>query len=152
MSRRRYFELIQYPEIQVSGGTIDVTSYKSIYLQIRSHMFADNEHGAQELKYFWWGVKQTVSTTLKNSICTDKFISEVDFSESFKKKPYSYVIMDFTFFPNDRYDKTAYEYFLNEVAKNIHRFNIQISPFEFYATKKQAQLENKNINSIRTSD
>lgn len=151
-TRRRYFDFVQYPEIQVSGGTIDITDVKSIYLQIRSHLFADNEHGAEELKIFFWEVKQTISKILKGSICNERFIAELDFSETFKDKPYTYIIMDFTFYPNDKYEKTTYEYFLNEVCKNIYRDNIRLSPFEFYRTKELAKLENKNINCIRTFD
>jgi hypothetical protein len=148
---RRYFELIQYPEIQVSGGTIDRTSYKSIYLQIRGHLFADNEYGPQELKHFFWGIKQTINKALDYSICDKKFISELEFSETFKKKTYTYFIMDFTFFPNDRYELTTYEYFLNEITKNIWRNNITTSPFQIIRHKKDVVRENKDINSIRTS-
>ena len=141
---------MQYPEIQVSGGTVDGSTYKSIYLQIRSHLFADNEHGAQELKMFFWGVKQTISKTLQNSICQERFISDLDFSESFKDKPYSYIIMDFTFYPNDKYDKTAYEHLLDQIVKNMYRENIISSPFRFYRDKKKAKVDADKIGTLRT--
>ena len=151
MSRRRYYNLQQYPEFQVSGGTIDIHNPKSFYLQIRTHLFADNDQGPQELKHLFWGIKQSINRTLDYSICDKRFISDLDFSESFKDKPYSYVIMDFTFYPNDEYEPNAYEHFLNQVVKNIYRENIISSPFRFYRDKKQSKLENQNIGSLRTS-
>lgn len=149
--RRRYFELVQYPEIQVSGGTIDVSTYKSIYLQIKGHLFADNESGPEELKYFFWGIKQTINKVLDYSICGKRFISDLEFSETFKKKTYTYFIMDFTFYPNDQYEHHTYQYFLNEVTKNIWRNNITTSPFQIFRNKTDVVRENKDINSIRTS-
>jgi len=150
MSRRKHFELEQYNEFQVSGGTIDIYNPKTIYLQLRTHLFADNDKGPQELKHLFWGIKQSINRTLDYSICDKRFISELDFSESFKYKPYSYVIMDFTFYLNDEYDVSAYEYFLNQVVKNIYRENMISSPFRFYANKKQSKLENQNIGGLRT--
>jgi len=150
MSRRKHFELIQYEEFQVHGGMIDVDKPNTIYLQIRTHLFADNNQGPQELKHLFWGVKQSINRSLDNSICDKRFISELDFSESFKDKPYSYVIMDFTFYLLDQYDTNTHEYFLDQVVKNIYRENIISSPFRMYRDKKNSQGENKNIGSLRT--
>ena len=150
MSRRKHFELIQYEEFQVHGGMIDVDKPNTIYLQIRTHLFADNNQGPQELKHLFWGVKQSINRSLDNSICDKRFISELDFSESFKDKPYSYVIMDFTFYLLDQYDTNTHEYFLDQVVKNIFRENIISSPFRMYRDKKNSQGENKNIGSLRT--
>jgi hypothetical protein len=150
MSRRKHFELIQYPEFQIHGGMIDVNKPKTIYLQIRTHLFADNNQGPQELKHFFWGIKQSINKALDNSICDKRFISELDFSESFKDKPYSYVIMDFTFYLLDQYDTNTHEYFLDQVVKNIYRENIISSPFRMYRDKKNSTGENKNIGSLRT--
>jgi spore germination protein YaaH len=152
MSRRKHFELIQYPEFQIHGGMIDVNKPKTIYLQIRTHLFADNNQGPQELKHLFWGIKQSINRALDNSICDKRFISELDFSESFKDKPYSYVIMDFTFYLLDQYDDTTYEYFLNQVVKTLHRENIISTPFKMYKDKKQSKLENQNISSLRSFD
>jgi hypothetical protein len=150
MSRRKHFELIQYDEFQVHGGMIDVDKPNTIYLQIRTHLFADNNQGPQELKHLFWGIKQSINRTLDNSICDKRFISDLDFSESFKDKPYSYVIMDFTFYLLDQYDTNTHEYFLDQVVKNIYRENIISSPFRMYRDKKNSQGENKNIGSLRT--
>jgi hypothetical protein len=150
MSRRKHFELIQYDEFQVHGGMIDVDKPNTIYLQIRTHLFADNNQGPQELKHLFWGIKQSINRTLDNSICDKRFISDLDFSESFKDKPYSYVIMDFTFYLLDQYDTNTHEYFLDQVVKNIYRENIISSPFRMYRDKKNSKGENKNIGSLRT--
>ena len=150
MSRRKHFELIQYEEFQVHGGMIDVDKPNTIYLQIRTHLFADNNQGPQELKHLFWGIKQSINRTLDNSICDKRFISDLDFSESFKDKPYSYVIMDFTFYLLDQYDTNTHEYFLDQVVKNLYRENIISSPFRMYRDKKNSQGENKNIGSLRT--
>ena len=150
MSRRKHFELIQYDEFQVHGGMIDVDKPNTIYLQIRTHLFADNNQGPQELKHLFWGIKQSINRTLDNSICDKRFISDLDFSESFKDKPYSYVIMDFTFYLLDQYDTNTHEYFLDQVVKNIYRENIISSPFRMYRDKKNSKGENKNICSLRT--
>ncbi len=150
MSRRKHFELIQYDEFQVHGGMIDVDKPNTIYLQIRTHLFADNNQGPQELKHLFWGIKQSINRTLDNSICDKRFISDLDFSESFKDKPYSYVIMDFTFYLLDQYDTNTHEYFLDQVVKNLYRENIISSPFRMYRDKKNSQGENKNIGSLRT--
>ena len=150
MSRRKHFELIQYDEFQVHGGMIDVDKPNTIYLQIRTHLFADNNQGPQELKHLFWGIKQSINRTLDNSICDKRFISDLDFSESFKDKPYSYVIMDFTFYLLDQYDTNTHEYFLDQVVKNIYRENIISSPFRMYRDKKNSKGENQNIGSLRT--
>jgi len=150
MSRRKHFELIQYDEFQVHGGMIDVDKPNTIYLQIRTHLFADNNQGPQELKHLFWGIKQSINRTLDNSICDKRFISDLDFSESFKDKPYSYVIMDFTFYLLDQYDTNTHEYFLDQVVKNLYRENIISSPFRMYRDKKNSKGENKNIGSLRT--
>jgi len=150
MSRRKHFELKQYEEFQVHGGMIDVDKPNTIYLQIRTHLFADNNQGPQELKHLFWGIKQSINRTLDNSICDKRFISDLDFSESFKDKPYSYVIMDFTFYLLDQYDTNTHEYFLDQVVKNIYRENIISSPFRMYRDKKNSKGENKNIGSLRT--
>jgi hypothetical protein len=150
MSRRKHFELIQYEEFQVHGGMIDVDKPNTIYLQLRTHLFADNNQGPQELKHLFWGVKQSINRSLDNSICDKRFISDLDFSESFKDKPYSFVVMDFTFYLLDQYDTNTHEYFLDQVVKNIYRENIISSPFRMYRDKKNSQGENKNIGSLRT--
>jgi hypothetical protein len=149
--RSKYFELIQYKEFQAYGGIVDKEDPKSLYLQFRGHLFCNNQEGPQELKLFYWGIKQTINRALDNSICDKNFISELEFSESFKIKPYTYYIMDFTFFPNDIYHDNAYIYLLDDMVKKIHRDNFITSPFEFYAYKKDYKIESKNINSIRTS-
>jgi hypothetical protein len=150
MSRRKHFELIQYEEFQVHGGMIDVDKPNTIYLQLRTHLFADNNQGPQELKHLFWGVKQSINRSLDNSICDKRFISDLDFSESFKDKPYSFVVMDFTFYLLDQYDTNTHEYFLDQVVKNIYRENIISSPFRMYRDKKNSKGENKNIGSLRT--
>ena len=129
---------------------IDVDKPNTIYLQIRTHLFADNNQGPQELKHLFWGVKQSINRSLDNSICDKRFISDLDFSESFKDKPYSFVVMDFTFYLLDQYDTNTHEYFLDQVVKNIYRENIISSPFRMYRDKKNSQGENKNIGSLRT--
>ena len=147
--RRGYFNLEQYPDMQVSGGTIDKTTYKTIYLQFKGHLFADNDSGPQELKLLFWGIKQTIARHLEESICYKEYIPTLEFSDTFKDKTYTYYIMDFTFYPNDKYHPNAYIDFLDELVKKIHRDNILPSPFEFYKERKNYKLENKNINRIR---
>ena len=141
--RSKEFKLVQYPEVQVYGGAVDTSSYKSIYLQLRGHIYADNDEGREEMKLFFWGIKQSIRRTIKDSILDEKFISDLEISDSFKQgeKRYTYFIMDFTFYPNDQYDPKSYVYILDEIMKNIYRENFLTTPFDISRSKK-TKVEN----------
>ena len=142
--RSKEFNLIKYPDVQVIGGAVDKSNYNTIFLQLRGHLYADNDEGPEEFKLFFWGIKQSIRREIKDSILEERFISDFEISDTFKNKEkrYTYFILDFTFYPNDIYDPKSYVYTLDEVMKNIHRDNFISTPFRITKYKNHTKFEN----------
>ena len=130
-TRSTEFNLVQYPNIQVYGGSVDKTTYKTIYLKIQGHFYADNDEGPEEMKILFWSIKQTISRVIKDSIVAPQFISIIDISDTFKlkEKKNGFVIMDFTFYTLSVTNPSLFPSILNEIMKNIHRDNLSNTPF-----------------------
>ena len=138
-----------YPEIYVEGGVINKQKMDTIYLKISSHMFADDDQGVQELKYFFWGIKQTISKFINPEFYKKEFISVLEFSDSFRFKPYSNTIMDFTIYTACAKHRNFHQQFLNDLVHEIHSRNIVSSPFRMYKHKKMIDAS-EDIGRVRT--
>lgn len=147
------WELDSYPEFMALGGAVNYKKLNSIWMKIQFHLFCDDDKGIEELKYLFWGVKQTVKKRLNPEFYKTKFISFLEFSESFKVKNYTHVEMDFTFYTNTEESKKFHKAALNELLPYIHKENFLNTPFRLYSHKRHiAKHEDTHIHRIRTSD
>lgn len=145
------FNMDQYKEFYCESGSVDANNYKSLYLKMQAHLFCEEDEGLQELKYFYWGIKQSISKCLDDKEYKKEFLSDMTYSETFKEKPYTYIIFDFTIFPLQKNLRSYHTQKMNQIVERIYQENILFTPFKLYKQKKDFILENKNIDCIRTS-
>lgn len=134
------FNLKEYPKFQTFAGSANASEYKAVFLQILFHFESLTDNNVRTLGNLIWGIRQTVSKSIKDDIFHPRYLTNVDSPDSIKTTGLCCVKIEFTFYPNDLYTKKQLIDTLNYVSDNVNKHNfIDTDKYRLYKTQTEAR-------------
>jgi len=115
------FNVIQYDDIQFVAGTVDRSTYKGCYLEVKGHFTSKGEDHTKSIKKLLKDIRFTVERAMDKTFFFDKFLMCDEVSNSFSSSGTSFTRLEFTFFPKNKTNKDELTNKLNEICNGIHQ-------------------------------
>jgi hypothetical protein len=119
-SKFQTFEIKEYPKINFEGGTMDKTTYKGCFLEVKGQFTAKNKNHNQIMRKVIHELKMSIEKNLDKELFRDKFITTEDYSYSFKDTGSTYTKLEFTLYPKRQTNKVELTNHLNSICNNIY--------------------------------
>ena len=77
------FQINQYPEINFVGGTMDRTTYKGCFLEVKGHFRSKTENHHQMMRRVLNQLKHGIERNMDKDFFREQFITTTNISDSF---------------------------------------------------------------------
>jgi len=114
------FPIQDYPEINFIGGTMDRSTYKGCFLEVKGHFKSRTNNHDQMMRKVLNQLKHTIERSLDKELFREQFISTTEVSNSFSQTGSSFTKLEFTFFPKKKTNKQELTIKLNEICGKIY--------------------------------
>jgi len=127
------FQINQYPEINFVGGTMDRTTYKGCFLEVKGHFKSKTENHHQMMRRVLNQLKHGIERNMDKDFFREQFITTTNISDSFTATGSSFTTLEFTFFPKNKTNKIELTNKLNEICDKVyHEVIVDNSYMEFH--------------------
>lgn len=134
------FKMNDYPELQYVAGTLDKTTLKGCFLEIKGCLESKDEYHSKNMFRFKKRMLGTLSRFLENSSFSKKYIITDNISDSFSYTGFSFSQFELTLFPKNQMTPSEITSELNKLVVVFREENVENSPvFNFYKTIKSKQ-------------
>jgi hypothetical protein len=134
------FELKQYPKINFVGGTMDRTTYKGCFLEVKGQFTAKDKNHNLIMRKVIHELKMSIDKSLDKDFFRDKFITHEDVSDSYVNTGSSYTKLEFTLYPKRQTCKEELTYHLNQICDKIYN---EIFDDNMYMKFDKLQFKNR---------
>ena len=114
------FPIKNYDEINFVGGTMDRSTYKGCFLEVKGHFKSKTDNHDQMMRRVLNQLKHTIERSMDKELFRDQFITTTEVSNSFSQTGSSFTKLEFTFFPKKKTDKNELTNKLNEICGKIY--------------------------------
>ena len=140
------FKLTEYPELQYVAGSIDKTTLKGCFLEIKGCLESKDEYHSKNMFRFKKRMLGTITRFLDDSLFSKKYIITENISNSFQFTGFSFSQFELTLFPKNKMTPSEMTNELNKLVVVFREENVENSPvFNFYKSIKSKKLEWENI-------
>jgi hypothetical protein len=115
------FQINQYPEINFVGGTMDRTTYKGCFLEVKGHFRSKTENHHQMMRRVLNQLKHGIERNMDKDFFREQFITTTNISDSFTATGSSFTTLEFTFFPKNKTNKIELTNKLNEICDKVYQ-------------------------------
>jgi hypothetical protein len=115
------FLIKDFPNLQFYAGTMDRTTYKGCFLEIKGHFTSKEENHTTMMRKVLNQLKNTLERNLDKELFREQFIMTTDISESFVATGSSYTKLEFTLFPKRKTNKQELTLKLNEICDKVYQ-------------------------------
>lgn len=129
------FRIREYPEINFVAGTMDRSSYKACYLEVKGHFKSKTENHKIMMRKVIKQISGTIYRSLDKELFMEQFITTTSISDSFTATGSSFTTLEFTFFPKNKTNKEELTNKLNDICRGIyHEIIVDNTYMEFHKT------------------
>ena len=119
---KKYQEFIikDYEQINFKSGTMDRSSYRGCFLEVRGHFSSKTGNHDLMMRKVLNQLRHGIERNMDKEFFSDKFITTTNISDSFSATGSSFTALEFTFFPKKKTDKKELTDKLNEICSKIY--------------------------------
>jgi hypothetical protein len=118
--RTQEFHIKDYDEINFKSGTMDRSTYRGCFLEIKGHFSSKTGNHDLMMRKVLNQLKHGVERNMDKEFFIDKFITTTEVSNSFSATGSSFTKLEFTLFPKKKTDKNELTNKLNEICEKIY--------------------------------
>jgi hypothetical protein len=134
------FQIKDYPEINFMAGTMDKSTYKGCFLEVKGHFKSKTENHNLMMRKVVKQINSTIYCSLDKELFREQFITTSSISDSFAGTGSSFTTLEFTFFPKKKTNKDELTNKLNEMCDEVYKQNIiDNRHMEFYKSIQKKQ-------------
>lgn len=131
--RTQEFPIKDYEQITFISGTMDRSTYKGCFLEIKGHFKSKEGNHDLMMRKVLNQLKHGVERNMDKEFFIDKFITTTQISDSFTQTGSSYTKLEFTLFPKKKTDKKELTDKLNDICgKLYHEVIVDNNYMEFH--------------------
>lgn len=129
------FLIKDYPEINFVAGTMDRSSYKGCFLEVKGHFKSKTENHHQMMRKVLNQLKHGIERNMDKEFFREQFLTTTNISNSFTATGSSFTALEFTFFPKNKTNKEELTNKLNEICGKVYEeVIVDNSYMEFHKT------------------
>jgi hypothetical protein len=114
------FRMNEYPKIQFNGGTMDKTTYRGCFLEVRGQFKSKTPNHLKTMRTVIHELKLSIEKNMDKDLFKDRFITHEDISVSYKDTGSSFTKLEFTLYPKRQTDKVELQHKLNSICDKIY--------------------------------
>lgn len=138
VKRTQEFHIKEYPKINFNAGTMDRTTYKGCFLEVKGHFTSKEVNHTTMMRKVLNQLKNTLERNLDKELFRDQFIMTTDISDSFVSTGSSFTKLEFTLFPKRKTNKEELTLKLNEICDKVYQQAVEENRYmEFDKTIKR---------------
>lgn len=140
VKRTQEFHIKDYPKINFVAGTMDRTTYKGCFLEVKGHFKSKMENHTTMMRKVLNQLKHGIERNMDKEFFSENFITTTNISDSFSATGSSFTTLEFTLFPKKKTDKNELTNKLNEICGKIYEEVIVDNTYmEFHKTIQRGQ-------------
>jgi hypothetical protein len=134
------FQIKEYPKINFVAGTMDRTTYKGCFLEIKGHFQSKSENHLVMMRKVLKDLSNSLERNLDTNLFRKEFILTTDISDSFVTTGSSFTKLEFTLFPKRKTDKEELTSKINEICDKVYQQAVEGNKYmEFDKTIKRGK-------------
>jgi hypothetical protein len=118
--RTQEFIIRDYDKINFISGTMDRSTYKGCFLEIKGHFSSKTGNHDLMMRKVLNQLKHGIERNMDKEFFIDKFITTTEISNSFSATGSSFTKLEFTLFPKRKTDKHELTEKLNQICEKIY--------------------------------
>ena len=119
--RTQEFIIKDYDKINFVAGTMDRSTYKGCFLEVKGHFKSKTENHYQMMRKVLNQLRHGIERNMDKEFFSDKFITTTNISDSFTATGSSFTALEFTLFPKKKTDKHELTNKLNEICGKLYQ-------------------------------
>ena len=134
------FQIKEYPKINFVAGTMDRSTYKGCYLEIKGHFQSKSDNHSVMMRKVLKDLRNSLERNLDTNLFREEFILTTDISDSFVSTGSSFTKLEFTLFPKRKTNKEELTSKLNEICYKVYQQAVEGNKYmEFDKTIKRGK-------------
>ena len=134
------FQLNEYPNINFVAGTMDRSTYKGCFLEVKGHFKSKSERHEAIMRKVIKQISGTIYKSLDKELFMERFLTTTNISDSFTATGSSFTTLEFTFFPKNKTNKIELTNKLNEICDKVyHEVIVDNSYMEFHKSIQRGE-------------
>jgi hypothetical protein len=134
------FQIKEYPKINFVAGTMDRSTYKGCFLEIKGHFQSKSDNHSVMMRKVLKDLRNSLERNLDTNLFREEFILTTDISDSFVSTGSSFTKLEFTLFPKRKTDKEELTSKLNEICDKVYQQAVEGNKYmEFDKTIKRGK-------------
>jgi hypothetical protein len=118
--RTQEFIIRDYDKINFISGTMDRSTYKGCFLEIKGHFSSKTGNHDLMMRKVLNQIRYGIERNMDKDLFMDNFLSINEVSNSFTQTGSSFTKLEFTLFPKKKTDKKELTEKLNEICSKIY--------------------------------
>jgi hypothetical protein len=118
--RTQEFIIRDYDKINFISGTMDRSTYKGCFLEIKGHFSSKTGNHDLMMRKVLNQIRYGIERNMDKELFMDNFLSINEVSNSFTQTGSSFTKLEFTLFPKKKTDKKELTEKLNEICSKIY--------------------------------
>jgi hypothetical protein len=118
--RTQEFIIKDYDKINFISGTMDRSTYKGCFLEIKGHFSSKTGNHDLMMRKVLNQLKHGIERNMDKEFFIDKFITTTEVSNSFSTTGSSFTKLEFTLFPKKKTDKKELTEKLNQICEKLY--------------------------------
>jgi transcriptional/translational regulatory protein YebC/TACO1 len=118
--RTQEFIIKDYDKINFISGTMDRSTYKGCFLEIKGHFSSKTGNHDLMMRKVLNQIRYGIERNMDKEFFMDNFLSINEVSNSFTQTGSSFTKLEFTLFPKKKTDKNELTNKLNEICEKIY--------------------------------
>lgn len=118
--RTQEFIIRDYDKINFISGTMDRSTYKGCFLEIKGHFSSKTGNHDLMMRKVLNQLKHGIERNMDKEFFVDKFITTTEVSNSFSATGSSFTKLEFTLFPKKKTDKKELTEKLNQICEKLY--------------------------------
>ena len=118
--RTQEFIIKDYDKINFISGTMDRSTYKGCFLEIKGHFSSKTGNHDLMMRKVLNQIRYGIERNMDKELFMDNFLSINEVSNSFTQTGSSFTKLEFTLFPKKKTDKKELTEKLNEICSKIY--------------------------------
>lgn len=114
------FPIKDYPEINFVAGTMDRSTYKGCFLEVKGHFKSKGENHSYMMRRALSQIKNSIERSMDKEFFREEFLLNTNISDSFTATGSSFTALEFTFFPKKKTNKDELTTKLNEICGKVY--------------------------------
>lgn len=115
------FQIKEYPKINFTAGTMDRSTYKGCFLEIKGHFQSKSDNHSVMMRKVLKDLSNSLERNLDQDLFRKEFIMTTDISDSFVSTGSSFTKLEFTLFPKRKTNKEELTTKLNEICDKVYQ-------------------------------